>query len=314
MLKPLRLGISGSSFIYAMPQELRIAAYVTPVKKTPVKFDDRLNAMMIEFTREMMRTLNAVDPPCAMECYYSTAWDTDSVLEVVLDSPKVEFWSVHGPYGLHFDMSSPSESVRGNAVAAYCDAIELAARLGATTVVAHPGANEDYELSIAERLALSIEPFRRIADLAGEHGIRVAVEPLPKNEVGSRLEHVLEIIERVDKDNIGVNFDVNHMFPPEAIPNMITQAGSRIMSVHVSDQDGIERHWLPFEGTLDWEKILAALVDTGYTGPLIYESHVHDVETCDQVGKAIVENYDRLIRLAPALASESSPPKTPSPR
>lgn len=305
MLKALRLGISGSSFIYVMPKELRIAAYVTPVKETPTKFDDRLNAMMVEFTREMMRTVNGVadgDTGCALECYYSTAWDTDSVIEIVLDDPRVELWSVHGPYGRFLNLSAPTESVRENAVSAYFDTIGLAARLGAKLVVAHPGANVKHGMSKADALRLAVDPFRRIADLAGENGIRVAIEPLPKNEVGSSITEVLEIIERVDRPNVGVNFDVNHLFPPEAIPGMIRQAGSKILSVHISDQDGIERHWLPFMGTLDWREILTALVDIGYTGPLIYETHIHDVKSCDQVGAAIVENYKRLIQLAPALA------------
>jgi len=288
-----------------MADELRIAAYVTPVRGVPAKLGERLNRTMLQFTREMMRTVNRVaegDTGCALECYYSSSWDSEAVLDIVLEDPKVEFWSVHGPYGLHFDLSSPSESVRENGVAAYLDVIRIAARLGARTVVAHPGANEDYDLPKAERLGLSIEPFRRIVDFAAGNSIRIAIEPLPKKEVGSRLEEVLEIVERIDRPNVGVNFDVNHVYPPEAMPDMIRQAGARILSVHVSDQDGIERHWLPFKGTLDWEKILAALMEVGYSGPLVYETHIHDVETCDQVGEAIVKNYRRLIELAPALA------------
>ena len=292
-----------------MPQELLIAAYVTPVKEVLTKFDDRLSSMMVEFTREMMRTVNAIadgtgastNPDgCALECYYTTAWNSDAVLEVVLDDPKVEFWSVHAPYGRHFDPSALDVTAREGGVSAYCDAVRFAARLGAKVVVAHPGANVPYGISKTDAIGLAIDPFRRIADLAGEQGIRVAIEPLPKSEVGNSIGEVLEIIERVDRPNVGVNFDVNHLFPPEAIPGMIRQAGSRIVSVHVSDQDGTERHWLPFKGTLDWRDILKALAEIGYAGPLIYETHIHDVERCDQVGAAIVENYEQLIQLASA--------------
>lgn len=300
MPRPLRLGISGSSFIFVMPDELRVAAYVTPVKGVPAKLDERLNTMMLDFTREMMLAVNEVasgGTGCALECYYSSSWDTDAVVRTVLDNPGVELWSVHGPYGRHFDLSSDAESVRENGVAAYFETIEIAAEIGARLVVAHSGANENYGLPKSERLNLSIDPFRRIADYAGERGVVVALEPLPKSEVGSRLEDVIEIIEKVNRPNIGINFDVNHQFPPEAIPAMIRQAGARILSMHISDQDGIERHWLPFRGTLDWPEILKALVEIGYTGPLIYETHIHDVPTCDQVCEIIVENYNRLIQM-----------------
>ena len=283
LLRPLRLAISGSCFIFAMPDELRKAAYVLPVGDRPAKFDDRLNNMMAEFTREMMQAVDSIED-AAMECYHSTVWDRDRMVGIVLEHPGIEYWSVHSPYGRYIDPSSPLEIAREGAVEAYCDTISVAERLGSKVIVAHPGANVKYDVDKREQIELAVEPFRRIADFAGERGIEVAIEPLPKEEVGCRLEEVLEIVEKIDRPNVGVNFNVNHLFPPEKIPAMIRQAGSCIRSVHISDQDGIERHWLPFEGTMDWAEVLRALVEVDYTGPLVYEAHIHDVETCEEVG------------------------------
>lgn len=276
-----------------MPKELLQAAW-PPIKK----FDDRLNAMMVDFMREMMHTVNTMDID-AMECYHSVAWDRDQIIDVALENPNVEFWSVHAPYGRFADISSPNVDDRERAVQACCESVLAAARLGAKVVVTHPGADIDYGVPKKSQIPLTIDPFRKIADFAGERGISIAIEPLPKGEVGNTLRGVLDIIETVDRPNVGVNFDVNHLFPPEQIPAMIRQAGSRILSMHISDQDGIERHWLPFAGTMDWSEVLCALVDIGYTGPLMYETHIHDVEGCDKVGEPIVENYRRLIQLAP---------------
>jgi len=297
---PLRLGVSGSSFIFVMPDEVRLAAYSAAVKGTLAKFDDRLNGLMADFVREMMHTVNSMQEIKAMECYHSMAWDRDRITEIVLDQPNVEFWSVHAPYGKYCDPSSPLDMAREGAVEAYCDTIEVADQLGAGIVVAHPGVKIGPEGPRESLVKLSTDPFRRVADFAGERGISLAIEPLPKDDIGSTLEELIDIIERIDRPNVGVNFDVNHLFPPEQIPSMIRQAGSRILSVHISDQDGIERHWLPFMGTMDWREVLRALVEIGYTGPLIYETHIHDVLSCEEVGRPIVENYRRLIQLAPA--------------
>ena len=282
-----------------MPEEILKAAYVAPVRGRLVGFDDRQNAMMVEFMREMMHTINTMDID-AMECYHSLTYDRDRILDVVLEDPNVEFWSVHAPYGRYCDPSSPEQESRDNAVEAYCDTVQAAARLGAGVVVAHPGANTGYDWPKDDQIELSVDPFRKIADLAGEHGVSIGIEPLPRKEVGSTLDEVLDMVEKIDRPNVGVNFDVNHLFPPEAIPGMIRKTGSRILSCHISDQDGIERHWLPFRGTMDWREVLRALADVGYTGPLMYETHIHDVATCDEVGRPIVENYRRLIQLAPA--------------
>lgn len=299
MPSPLRLGVSGSCFIFTMPEDILRGAYWEPANGKRAKFDDRLNAMMVEFMRDMMHTVNTMDID-AIECYHSMAWDRDLIVEVAMENPNVEFWSVHAPYGRYANPSSPDQSSREGAVEAMSDAVQAAASLGAKVVVTHPGANVEYDASRQSQIELCIDPFRKVADLAGEHGINLAIEPLPKKEIGCRLEEVLEIIERIDRPNVGVNFDVNHLFPPEAIPGMIRQAGSLIRSVHISDQDGVERHWLPFQGTMDWGKVLQALVDVGYAGPLMYETHIHDVSTCDEVGRPIVENYRKLIQLAPA--------------
>lgn len=292
--KPLRLGVSGSSFIYAMPEELLNAAYFTPVREGFTKFDGHLNSMMVSFMRDMMRTINSIDIS-AFECYHSMAWNRDKILDVVMENPNVEFWSVHAPYGRFSDPSSPVDQIRKDAVEAYSDAVKVAARLGAKVVVAHPGANVDYGLSEAEQTKYAANTLAKIADFAGENSIKIAIEPLPKEEIGNTLGEVLEIIEQINLPNVGVNFDVNHLFPPELIPSMIRQAGSRILSVHISDQDGIERHWLPFEGTMDWREVLRALVEVGYTGPLIYETHIRNVQSCEEVGQAIVQNYPKLI-------------------
>jgi sugar phosphate isomerase/epimerase len=245
----------------------------------------------------MMQAVSRLDID-ALECYHSLAWDRDLVLDVALENPSVEFWSVHAPYGKYCDPSSPLERAREGALAGFLDTIAVAARLGAKIVIAHPGINIEYDWPRNKRIDMVVDVFRQVADTAGEQGISIAVEPLPKKEIGSTLEELLHVVEMVDRPNVGVNFDVNHLFPPEAIPGMIRKAGSRILSVHISDQDGIERHWLPFQGTMDWREVLKALVDIGYTGPLIYETHIHDARDCDEAGRIIVDNYRRLIQLA----------------
>lgn len=301
MPKPLRLGTSGSSFVYVMPRELVMAAYFSPRETRPVPFDDRQNRLMVEFMREMMGAVSASDI-CSMECYHSTSWDNEPIIDVIRENPEVEVWSVHAPYGRYCDPSAPDEEARRGAEAGYANTVEVARRLGAQVVVAHPGTNSDYtgfDMPRQARLACAVEVIRAAADLAGESGIRIAVEPLPLAEPGNTLDEVLWVVERVDRPNVGINFDVNHLYPPEAIPGLIRRAGELIQSVHISDQDGRERHWLPFQGIMDWQEVLTALVEVGYTGPLVYETHIKEATTCEEVTRLISENYRRLIALAP---------------
>jgi len=297
LAEPLRLGLSGSAFAYVMPREV-LARTFAPTDGKSVKLDDRQNAMMVDFMRDMMSVMSSSRVE-AMECYHSTAWDRDAIIDVVDVAPNIEIWSVHSPYGRWFDPSSPDPEARAGGIEAYCDAVEAARMLGAKVVVAHPGANVQYDTPKSERLKLAVEPFQKIADLAGESGIKVAIEPLPKQEPGSTLDEVLWLIDHIKRPNVGVNLDVNHLFPPEQVPSYIEKAGDLIINVHISDQDGQERHWLPFQGTLDWQRIIDSFVKIGYAGPLVYETHIRDAKTCEDVGRAVVENYSKLIALAP---------------
>ena len=296
---PLRLGVSGSCFIYVMPEDVRLAAYTASVQGVMTKFDDRLNKLMADFTREMMGAINSTDEIKAMECYHSMAWDRDAITEIVLDLANVEFWSVHAPYGMYCNPTSPLEKAREGAVEGYCDAVQVSHQIGAKVVVSHPGVNAGPKGPRKEMIQAAVDPLRRVADFAGERGVSLALEPLPKEEIGNCVVELFEIIDRVDRPNVGINFDVNHQFPPEAIPDMIRQVGSRLLSIHISDQDGQERHWLPFEGTLDWAQVLRALTDIGYKGPLMYETHIREAKNCEEVVRPIVENYGKLIQLAP---------------
>ena len=68
-----------------------------------------------------------------------------------------------------------------------------------------------------------------------------------------------------------VCFDTNHLLKENPV-DFIHKIGKRIITTHVSDYDFInERHWLPGEGGLDWQAILHALKDVGYSGMWLYE-------------------------------------------
>ena len=281
-----------------MPPEIMHALIAAVRQSTLPLLDSRQKHILADFMRDIMRVMNSTDIT-AMECYHSLLWNNDELLEILLDNAKVEFWSVHAPYGRFSDPSSPDAEIRCAAVKAYQHGIDLAKSLGAGVIVAHPGANVEYDVPKQTRLEFAAETLKEIADKAGEDNIRVAVEPLPKQEAGNNLDEVLWMIEQIDRPNVGINFDVNHLFPPENIPNLIRKAGDRIFSVHISDQDGQERHWLPFKGTLNWQEILAAFIEVGYTGPLVYETHLSEAKSSDDVGQIVVENYKQLISLAP---------------
>jgi len=62
------------------------------------------------------------------------------------------------------------------------------------------------------------------------------------------------------------------MLSPAEPYRILEQYSDRLLATHLSDNDGKEdRHWLPFTGIVDWQRICAVLRDRSYSDPLLLE-------------------------------------------
>jgi sugar phosphate isomerase/epimerase len=117
-----------------------------------------------------------------------------------------------------------------------------------------------------------VDTTRRCAAVCEELGLRYALEPHPYRYM-SNAASMLRLIEHVNSDALGMNFDPSHLFPVGEIPHIVIyQLGKRIFHCHFSDNDGTTNvHWRPGKGKIDWEAVLRALKDTGYEGVISLE-------------------------------------------
>lgn len=80
-------------------------------------------------------------------------------------------------------------------------------------------------------------------------------------------------------DKLSICFDTNHLLGEDNI-NFMRKLSDKIITVHISDHDFVnERHWLPGEGKLDWNKMLAAFSEIGYNGVWMYEMELECPKT-----------------------------------
>lgn len=114
-------------------------------------------------------------------------------------------------------------------------------------------------------------------------------EVLPRTCLGNTSKEMLEIAEGLD--GLKVVVDTNHIMQ-EKESDCIRMLANRLIGLHVSDRDEInERHWIPGEGIVDFQEILAALEEIGYKGFFTYE--VAKMKTAEDV-KNVVDNYNSL--------------------
>ncbi|MFC4563572.1 sugar phosphate isomerase/epimerase family protein [Nocardiopsis mangrovi] len=127
-----------------------------------------------------------------------------------------------------------------------------------------PAQRADCYAELAENLAPVVEH-------ASAAGVRVAVEPLNRYETSllNTVDQALTALDGLPADGCGLALDVYHMNIEETDPAAaIRRAAGRIAHVQVCAND----RGAPGTDHLDWPGILAALDDSGYTGPLVIES------------------------------------------
>ena len=111
-----------------------------------------------------------------------------------------------------------------------------------------------------------------LAALAGfgkKNGVTIAVENLPRTCLGNCSSEILRLIS-VD-DSLRVCFDTNHLLD-QTHEDFIRSVGDKIVTTHISDYDfRDERHWMPGDGKIRWDAVVAALREVGYRGNFTYE-------------------------------------------
>ena len=168
-------------------------------------------------------------------------------------------------------------------------ALEGAAYFGAKLAVVHPMEPSGY--SPEEGWKVMLDRFHRWGDLAGRHGIRLAVETGYPRSVGA----FVKLVRDVNHPWVGATVDVGHQAQyeelaarvrpderatPEGIRAyndttiaIVEQLGAKTFHLHVHDIDpNTWKEHQPFgTGFVDYPRLIAALRKAGYTGSLMIE-------------------------------------------
>jgi len=129
-----------------------------------------------------------------------------------------------------------------------------------------------------------VDALGECAAICEEYGTTYTIEPHPYRYVRNAAS-MLRVLDHVDSDAIGMNFDPSHLYPSGELPEVVVyELGDHIHNVHISDNDGeTNAHWRPGKGKIDWEAVLRALDETGYDGVLSIE--LEDVPGVSRSGR-----------------------------
>jgi sugar phosphate isomerase/epimerase len=154
-----------------------------------------------------------------------------------------------------------------------CDSLRRLAPFEPLFCILVPGPVADYEPAQAREVA--VDGFRRVARVAAELGLTIALEPLHSSinenfSFVSTIPDAVALLDEIDEPNTGLLFDVWHLSDTSDVLAHIRTDVGRFLGVHVNDRRDPTRSWcdrvLPGDGTIDFPAILTALINAGYDG------------------------------------------------
>lgn len=167
-------------------------------------------------------------------------------------------------------LTASEEQVRVRAAARLLAQVSVARRLGALLIVGliHGRIPPETDRTIAEERLL--EGLGTVARAARTAGVRLVVEPINRYETNwlNTVDEVLDLLDRLGEDNVGVLPDTFHMNIEEAnVPAALRLGGARVWHVHVADSNRRAPGW----GHLDFGPVVRTLAEMNYGGFLSAE-------------------------------------------
>lgn len=181
--------------------------------------------------------------------------------------------SLHAPWAPGQDIAALDAERREASLRAVEQAVDALLILGGDILVLHPGAALSSPETKDEQLRLSRQSVARIARYCAAHGVRVALENPPPDELGGDNADMRKLYEHFASEQaIQACFDTGHAhMSPEGV-FFARDISKDLLVVHISDNLGeTDDHLPPSKGTIPWRDFFAILRSQHFDGALVLE-------------------------------------------
>jgi sugar phosphate isomerase/epimerase len=171
------------------------------------------------------------------------------------------------------------ESRHDEAVAYATRAIQRAKMLGIKIVVLGSGAARQVPDGFSKSQAVDqfLQVTARIASVAAQENIMIAMESLNQSETnfGNTMKECLQYAISIKNPHFGLTADMYHMLREEEGPEILVEAGARIVHCHIAEKAA---RTPPGTAQDDFRPYLRALKKIGYQGRISLECRWKDFE------------------------------------
>lgn len=185
--------------------------------------------------------------------------------------------------GAGFNVASANTLERAAAVDQYKKVADLCRAWGAP-ILMYVAGWQIFGASRKDAWSWTAESLNEIAEFASD--LTIAVEPTSSDSnLIDSCDDVIELMDQVNKPNIGAMFDTFHTLYRNEVPtDYVYRLGKRLKHIHLAD---VNRE-PPGSGVVDYVALIQALKDVDYDGYLAMEIGFHrrNVEPDDMARRA----------------------------
>jgi sugar phosphate isomerase/epimerase len=154
---------------------------------------------------------------------------------------------VHAPDGVCNNLWSASERKRAEIKEEYSSCIAFCKKHLVPILVIHVSKSKGDQPPPPSRYGLAI--IQDLVKYAEDSNVKIAIENTQKPS------YIHFIFSNIDSPCLGLCYDSSHDFLYSPQPGLLLKRwGHVLFATHISDNDGLfDRHWLPKEGTIQWD-------------------------------------------------------------
>lgn len=199
-------------------------------------------------------------------------YDTDKVNKLI-NEYGIKVSSICSIYNEKRDLVHPDKGMRKKAVDYVKSVAEMAAKVNCPVIIVAPSAcmkTESLGASFSQEEEWAVEGIREGGEYAKKLGVSLCIEAWNRYETYwvNRLDQCLDLMKKVNLDNVGVMGDTFHMnIEEESIADAMRNCKDSLIHVHLADSNRAA----PGRGHIDFKPILEALKEIDYKGYLTFE-------------------------------------------
>jgi len=154
------------------------------------------------------------------------------------------------------------------------DQIETCAKFGVPVVILHPSHEPHKHAHEIQSEKQGIKSFRKILEATKATGVKIAIENLGLNDT----KYMRLLLDNIKDDSLGFCYDCGHHYLSHDTKEVdfLTLYGDRVFAIHLHDNlmEGYDRdlHLLPFDGKIDFKKVMRDIAKSSYYGVVLLES------------------------------------------